>query len=319
PMDHTDHTVFEINLNDLEHNLQYLRSKIPGNTLFMGVVKAFAYGNNPVRIAQKLAALEVDYLAVAYASEGIAIRKAGIQKPILVFHPQPSNFKDLIDFHLIPTIYSPLTLTAFIQIAEDRAQTDYPVHLNFNTGMNRLGFSPDKVPDILKKLKQTRAVKVEGVYSHFAASEDDGERDFGLRQLKVFKETSARLIENLDYRPLLHICNTSGILNFPEAHFDMVRSGIGLYGYGNSVQEDKHLRPIGTLKTTILQIHDVKKGESVGYNREFIARRASRTATLPFGHADGLTRIYGHGKVNVLVGGKPAPIIGNVCMDMIMI
>lgn len=312
-------TVLEIDLNALEYNYHYLRSKIPQQTKFLGVVKAFAYGSDSVKIAQKLVDLGVDYLAVAYVNEGVTLRKAGIEKPILVFHPQSGNFKTLVDHCLTPTLYSQFMLNNFVELAESLQQKDYPVHLNFNTGMNRLGFSASETGFITKKLQQTEAIKVDGIYSHFAASDDDNECEFTFHQLEKFINLSAEVVKNLDYKPLLHLCNTSGILNYPEAHFDMVRPGIGLYGYGNSAEEDKNLQPVGTLKTLISQIHQLEKGDSVGYNRKFFAKKPTKIATLPLGHADGLNRIYGHGKVNVSINGDLAPIVGNVCMDMVMV
>lgn len=318
-MAHPSETVLEIDLKALEHNFTYLRSKVSKNTKIMGVVKAFAYGSDSVKIAKKLVDFGADYLAVAYVNEGVTLRKGGIEKPILVFHPQSANFKSLIDHCLAPTIYSRYTLDNFVETAESLQQKNYPIHLNFNTGMNRLGFSVADTVFITKKLQQTKAIKIDGIYSHFSASEDENEREFSFHQLEDFINLSAEIIKDLDYKPLLHLCNTSGILNYPEAHFDMVRPGIGLYGYGNSAAEDKNLKPVASLKTIISQVHHLEKGDSVGYNRKFSANRPTKIATLPLGHADGLNRIYGHGKVSVLINGKLAPIVGNVCMDMVMV
>lgn len=284
----------------------------------MAVVKAFAYGSEALEIAKKLEKLGVDYFAVAYAKEGIPLRKGGIKKPILVLHPQSVHFDEIIENCLTPNIYSEYVLDAFIKTAKAKNQKNYPVHLKFNTGLNRLGFSENETENLLEKLRQ-EAVKVEGLFSHLAASEDIGERDFTLNQLEQFKRISEKIISGLGYRPVLHLCNTSGILNYPEAHFDMVRSGIGLYGFGNSAEEDANLAPMAELKTIVSQIHHLEKGESLGYNRAFIAEKLTKIATLPLGHADGINRIYGKGKGIVFVKGKPAPIIGNVCMDMIMI
>jgi alanine racemase len=236
----------------------------------------------------------------------------------LVLHPQSVNFDEIIDNCLTPNIYSQYVLDAFIETAKAKKQKDYPIHIKFNTGLNRLGFSENETGELLEKLKAEN-IKVEGLFSHLAASEDFGEKDFSLGQLEKFKRISEKIISGLGYRPMLHLCNTSGILNYPEAHFDMVRTGIGLYGFGNSAEEDTNLIPIAELKTIISQIHHLEKGESVGYNRAFIAEKPTKTATLPLGHADGINRIYGKGKGIVSINGKPAPIIGNVCMDMIMV
>lgn len=312
-------TILEINLRALEHNLEYLKSKIQPNTKFLAVVKAFAYGSDAVEIAKHLQNLDVDYFAVAYVQEGIALRDAGITKPILVLHPQSVNFKTLIEYCLEPSIYSKYVLDKFTEIAENESQTGYPIHLKINTGLNRLGFDNDETNYILDILKKSPSVRVKSIFSHLAASEDFNERDFSLKQIALFKTTANQITNALDYKPWLHMCNTSGILNYPEAHFDMVRSGIGLYGFGNSKTENKHLKPIASLKSIVSQIHHIKKGDSVGYNRAFISDSDQKTATIPIGHADGISRPYGKGKGFVIINDKKAPIIGNVCMDMIMV
>ncbi len=312
-------TILEIDLKALKHNFEYLKSKLKDSTQFLAVVKAFGYGSEAVEISKYLQELNVDYFGVAYVSEGVSLRDAGITKPILVLHPQPVNFKLLIENCLEPSLYSPKVLTEFISVAKKENQTDYPVHIKFNTGLNRLGFGENDIEFISKNLKETSAIKVKSIFSHLAASEDLNEKAFSLNQIESFKKIWERFINGLGYNPFLHICNTSGILNFPEAHFDMVRSGIGLYGFGNSEEENKHLIPIATLKSVISQIHTIKKGETVGYNRGFKSDSIQRSATIPIGHADGIGRQYGHGKGFVTINNKKAPIIGNVCMDMIMV
>ena len=312
-------TILEINLKNLKHNFQYLKSKIHSNTKLLAVVKAFAYGSDAIEIAKYLQELDIDYFAVAYVSEGVVLRKSGITKPILVLHPQSINFDTLIENCLEPSIYSKHVLKTFIEIAEEKNQTNYPIHLKFNTGLNRLGFVEDDLDYILNTLDNSPSVKVKSIFSHLAASEDLDESAFTLKQIEAFKNISERILSELSYKPWLHLCNTSGILNYPQAHFDMVRSGIGLYGFGNSKEENKHLKPISTLKSIISQIHTIKKGDSVGYNRGYISDFKQRTATIPIGHADGIGRQYGKGRGYVVINGQKAPIIGNVCMDMIMI
>ena len=312
-------TVLEIDLNALEHNFRYLRSKVDESVKMMAVVKAFGYGSDASGIAKKLVALGADYFAVAYTSEGVALRKAGIELPILVLHPQSYNFEELIENCLEPSLYSEFVLKEFINTAEKLKQKDYPAHIKFNTGLNRLGFSESETGIVRDLLTGTNAVKAASFFSHLAASEDWKEREFTLGQIHSFKRIALKLFDELGYRPLLHICNTSGIINYPEAAFDMVRTGIGLYGFGNEKMHDKKLRPIATLKTIISQVHTLKKGDSVGYNRAFIASKPTKTATLPIGHADGINRQYGNSRAGVIVNGKYAPIIGNVCMDMVMI
>ena len=312
-------TVLEIDLNALAHNFKYLRSKVDKNVKMMAVVKAFGYGSDVVGIAKKLVNLGADYFAVAYTSEGIALRKAGIELPILVLHPQSYNFEELIENCLEPSLYSEFVLKEFIETAEKLNQKNYPVHIKFNTGLNRLGFSIEETGVVGDLLTGTPAVKAASFFSHLAASEDWREREFTLKQIQTFRKIALELFDVLGYQPLLHICNTSGVINYPEAAFDMVRTGIGLYGFGNEEGEDQKLKPIGTLKTIISQIHELEKGDSVGYNRAFIAERPTKTATLPIGHADGINRQYGNGRAGVIVNGHYAPIIGNVCMDMLMI
>jgi alanine racemase len=312
-------TVLEIDLAALEHNYKYLRSKLNPKTKFLGVVKAFAYGSDAEQIALKLEALGADYFAVAYVKEGIALREAGITKPILVLHPQPGNFEELIRHCLEPSLYSPRILQAFLAVAASQGQRSYPVHLKFNTGLNRLGFWENDVSFILEQLKERAEIKVISVFSHLAASEDPAEKEFTLRQITAFQKIADCLDVTLANKPFRHILNTSGILNYAGAQFDMVRSGIGLYGFGNDAKIDPQLKPMATLKTVISQIHRIGPGESVGYNRGFTSKDHRTTATLPLGHADGVGRQYGHGKTYVTVNGNKALIIGNVCMDMIMI
>ncbi|WP_242157247.1 alanine racemase [Aestuariivivens sediminis] len=311
-------TVLEIDLNALKHNVAHLKSKLQKNTKFLAVVKAFAYGSDACEIAQFLEELKIDYFAVAYVKEGIALRKAGIRTPILVLHPQTASLTELIEYDLEPSLYNAKILTAFLDLALAKNQKNYPVHIKFNTGLNRLGFWENDVEYVLSKIK-TSPVKIASIFSHLAASEDLNEKEFSLGQIEMFKTITEQCIQKIGYRPMLHMCNTSGILNYPKAHFDMVRCGIGLYGYGNSKTESANLKPIATLKTIISQIHFIEKGESVGYNRAFKSESIAKTATLPIGHADGISRIYGNGKGFVTINGQKAPIIGHVCMDMIMV
>ena len=312
-------TVLEIDLKALKHNFEFLKSKLIPNTKFLAVVKAFGYGSDSVEIAKYLQELDVDYFAVAYVKEGIALRDAGITKPIMVLHPQSVNFKLLIEKCLEPSLYSSKILKEFITVSEEKNQIDYPVHIKFNTGLNRLGFWKNDIDYINKQLKETSSIKVKSIFSHLAASEDLNEKEFTLNQINSFKSISKEFENAIGYKPWLHMCNTSGILNYPEAHFDMVRSGIGLYGFGNSDKENKNLKPIASLKSIISQIHKIEKGETVGYNRDFKSDSFQKTATIPIGHADGIGRQYGNGKGFVVINGKKAPIIGNVCMDMIMV
>lgn len=312
-------TVLEIDLSALTHNFNYLKSKLRPATKFLAVVKAFAYGSDSIEVAKHLQKLEVDYFAVAYTKEGVALREAGITRPILVLHPQPANFRTIIKHCLEPSLYNAKVLNEFIIVAEGESQTNYPVHIKFNTGLNRLGFLENAIDTIVSKLKATTSVFAKSIFSHLAASEDLKELGFTRHQIEVFKSISKTFEHKIGYKPWLHLCNTSGVINYPDAHFNMVRCGIGLYGFGNSLKEDENLKPIASLKSVISQIHTIEKNESVGYNRAYTSKGLEKTATIPIGHADGISRIYGNEKGFVVINGKKAPIIGNVCMDMIMV
>lgn len=312
-------TTLLVNLDAVAHNYRFIRSLLQKDTRLLGVVKASGYGSSMVDVARELEDQGIDYFAVAYVSEGVSLRDAGITTPILVLHPLPVNFQTLIDRCLEPSIYSINVLRQFIEVAEGAGQKDYPIHLKLNTGLNRLGLSPEADVRALELLSQTSSVKVRSLLSHLAASEDPSEKEFSLEQIAQFRSRSDEFIKQLGYRPLLHTLNSSGIFNYPEAQFDMVRSGIGLYGYGNDPRFSDNLRPVSQLVTVISQIHDLGPGETVGYNRGHTAIEPMRTATLPMGHADGLSRAYGKGKGWVNINGIKAPIIGNVCMDMLMV
>ncbi len=318
-MSNTKETVLEINLAHLTHNFNYLKSKVAIDVKMLAVVKASGYGSDASVIAKHLENIGVDYFAVAYVSEGIVLREAGIKTPILVLHPQPLNFPKLIEYQLEPSLYSSRTLKEFIKTASLLDKKDYPVHIKFNTGLNRIGFWENDVDHIMDQLKVTNTVKVVSLLSHLAASEDHNEREFTLDQINSFKNISKDVSEKLGYTPILHQSNTSGILNYPEAHFDMVRTGIGLYGYGNDAKYDAELKPVASLKSVISQIHMLEPGESLGYNRAFITSDFTKTATIPIGHADGIGRQYGNKKGFVTINNKRAYILGNVCMDMIMV
>ncbi len=315
-----EETTLEIHLGNLTHNFHFLQSKLLPRTLFMAVVKAAAYGNGAVEIALHLERLGIDYFAVAYTSEGVALRHAGIHKPILVLHPQLANLQLLLENRLEPAIYAPYLLDAFVKTARETGQKNYPIHLKFNTGLNRLGFEATEIEAVSAALAHAPALRVVSAFSHLMASEDLTEKPFILRQIDLFGQITRRLQAGIGYKPLYHLLNTSGILNYADvAAFDMVRSGIGLYGFGNDPAYSQYLKPIAELKTVIAQLHHIAKGESVGYSRAFVAEKPTVTATLPLGHADGIGRRYGNGKGFVTLHGKRAPIIGNVCMDMLMI
>lgn len=311
-------TVLEIDGNALKHNLHYFKNKLEDHTKILVVVKAFGYGSDASKIA-KFLENDVAYFAVAYVDEGIALRKAGIEKPILVLHPQIPNLELLIEHQLEPNLYNFTIFNAFLQLADSKLLLNYPIHLKFNTGLNRIGFLHTDIPLILSKITATHHVKIASLFSHLAASEDLREKEFTTNQINDFAFIVKQFYSHLEYKPMVHVLNTSGIINYPQAQFDMVRLGIGLYGFGNDENETKQLKNVVTLKSIISQIHHIEPGVSIGYNRAFTANKPMKTATIPVGHADGISRKLGNKKYSVLIDNQKAPIIGNVCMDMIMV
>ncbi|WBX70986.1 alanine racemase [Tenacibaculum retecalamus] len=311
-------TVLEIDAKSVAHNFAYFKQKLNPNTKILAVVKAFGYGSEATEIA-KLLQNKVDYFAVAYSNEGIILREAGIKTPILVLHPQIQNLKDIVKHRLEPNLYNFKIFDAFLQLADETILMNYPVHIKFNTGLNRLGFWHTDVPNIITAVKKSNNIKVESIFSHLAASEDPNEQEFTIGQINNFAYIVKQFYEHLGYKPMIHILNTSGVINYPQAQFDMVRLGIGLYGFGNNQQETAQLKNTHTLKSIISQIHIIQPGETVGYNRAFVASKPTRSATIPIGHADGISRKLGNKEGFVFINNQPAPIIGNVCMDMIMV
>ena len=312
-------TVLEIDLNAVDFNFNYFKSKLHSETKILVVVKAFGYGSSAIEIAKHLEN-RVHYFAVAYVDEGIALRKAGIQIPILVLHPQKANIETIINYNLEPNIYSISLLNSFVIKASHLNLVNYPIHIKFNTGLNRLGFTKININELAEIINKQTALKVTSIFSHIAASEDLNERDFTLQQINDFKNISTEFIKLLPNIPFKHMLNTSGIFNYTEeAQFEMVRLGIGLYGFGNEQSKTAQLKNTLTLKSVISQIHIINKGETVGYNRAFRAESTIKTATIPIGHADGISRQLSNGKGYVYINNTKAPIIGNVCMDMLMV
>lgn len=311
-------TVLEINENALKHNLNYFKNKLNPGTKVLAVVKAFGYGSDGVKVASLLED-QIDYFGVAYTQEGIALRDAGIEKPILVLHPQIQNFGAIVRHQLEPSLYNFKILKAFLEFADEHPLMNYPIHLKFNTGLNRLGLWHNNIPSILSKIKASGHVKIKSIFSHLAASEDINEQEFTIGQINNFAAIVKQMYEHLDYEPMIHMLNTSGVVNYPQAQFDMVRIGIGLYGFGNDERETAQLKNTHILRSIISQIHMIEPGETVGYNRAFISKGYSKIATIPIGHADGISRKLGNGKGYVTINGQKAPIIGNVCMDMLMV
>jgi len=312
-------TVLEIDAGAIKHNLHYFRSKLKESTKLLVVIKAFSYGSDSILVAKILEQQNVDYLAVAYADEGIALRKANIKLPILVLYPQIENFEKIISYDLEPNLYNFRTVSAFSSMIKRSGKKNYPVHIKINSGMNRLGFKEEDIPQLKLDIKNYDNLDIISFYSHLAASEDPKEKDFTKQQIDLFDATSSSLRSILPNIPLRHISNTSGIINVPEAQFDMVRLGIGLYGFGNDKKATSTLRNVCNLKTKISQIQNISKGETVSYNRKFTAKNPAKIAILPIGYADGVNRNLGNGISSVYINKQKATIVGTICMDMMMI
>jgi alanine racemase len=312
-------TVLEINLSAIAHNLNIYRSQLQPDTKLMAMVKAFSYGSGSYEIANLLQFEGVDYLAVAYTDEGVALRKAGITLPIMVMSPEAGSFDRMISWKLEPEIFNLKSLQQFTEIAATLNVHQYPVHIKLDTGMHRLGFVEHEIDSLAIALQQNKTVKVASIFSHLVGSDTELLDSFTLEQSARFDKMSSALMNGLGYKPLRHLTNTAGISRHKNLHYDMVRLGIGLYGVDANNKIQSQLQNISTLKTIIAQIKELPAGETVGYSRNGKIGRASRIATVSIGYADGYFRDFGNGKGYMLVNGKPAPVIGSVCMDMCML
>jgi alanine racemase len=313
----THETILEVNLNALVENLNYFRSKLRPETKMMCMVKAFAYGSGAVEVARTLQHNHCDYLAVAVADEGADLRHEGIRIPIIVMNPEKGSFGMIFDNKLEPEIYSFRLLNAFVIAAEKLGLTDYPIHIKIDSGMHRLGFEAQDMEQLVTLLKNQSQVKVRSVFSHFAGSDESKFDAFTKHQVAVFTACADQLTAPFSHHIMRHILNSAGIERFPEYQFDMVRLGIGHYGI-SSIPE-VNLKQVCALKTVILQIKNVKAGETVGYSRKGIINTDKCIAIIPIGYADGFDRKLGNGVGEVLINGKRAKVLGNVCMDLVII
>jgi alanine racemase len=308
-------TLLEIDLTALVHNLNVYRSKTPARV--MAMVKAFSYGSGSQEIANALQYQGVDYLCVAYVDEGIALREAGIHLPILVMNPEVSGFDLMLDHELEPEIYNFRSLFSFLDALARSNLVGFPIHLKLETGMNRLGFREEELDQLFEIAKQHPQVRIVSVFSHLGSADEASHDAFTRKQIASFRRMSTRIQEQFPYEILRHLLNTAGIERFPEAAFDMVRPGIGLYGISRHIP--KELQPVSTLKSILSQIKPVRKGASVGYGRNFIAERDMTIGVVPVGYADGLRRDLGEHGVCFHLNGKAARVLGTLCMDMTMI
>ena len=311
-------TTLDVNLEAIAENLNFYRSFMQPDTKITCMVKASAYGAGSVEIAKTLQDRGVDYLAVAVADEGAELRRAGITTGIIVMNPEMTAFNTLFQYDLEPEVYSFKLLNALVRAAEKQGIQAFPVHIKLDTGMHRLGFNPlTDIPQIIDHLKHQTAIVPRSVFSHFVGSDSPDFDEFSAHQFQIFDKASRQLQQAFPHKILRHICNSAGIERFPERHLDMVRLGLGLYGIDPI--DNRRLHNVTSLRTTILQIRNVPKGDSIGYSRRSFVRRDSRIAAIPIGYADGLNRHLGNRGCYCLVNGQKAPYIGNICMDVCMI
>ena len=313
-------TVLEINLDALTQNLNYYRQKVGANTQIMVMVKAFAYGSGSAEVAQLLQFHRVNYLAVAYADEGIELRQNGIDLPIMVMNPAPASFDKMLEHRLEPEMYSHRILAQWLSFVGEKDSANIPkIHLKIDTGMHRLGFVEADIPQLIGQLKANSSVQVATIFSHLVGADDSQHNAFSAEQFARFSAMNASIVAAIGYQPSRHILNSAGIVRFPDYKMDMVRLGIGLYGVEVNQLEQRFLKPIGTLKTVISQIKNLEAGQSVGYSRRGVLAHDTRIGTIAIGYADGFDRGFSQGVGSVSVNGTLCPVVGNVCMDMTMI
>lgn len=311
-------TVLEVNLDAMIHNLNYFRSRLSSATRLTAMVKAASYGAGDAEVAQVLQHHGVDYLAVAFADEGVLLREKGVTMPIVVLNADEDSFDQMVLNRLEPEIYGFRSLEAFVGAVRRYGERNFPIHLKLDTGMHRLGFTVEDVDTLTTKLAESAAdVRVSTIFAHLSCADDPSQDDFTRLQIERFDTISSRISECLPYRVVRHTANSAAIERFPEAQFDMCRLGLGLYGFG--YEHNDALVPVSTLKTRIVQIKHHPSGEGVGYGRAERLKRDSVVATIPVGYADGLDRHLGCGLWSMIVGGVKAPIVGRVCMDSCMI
>lgn len=311
-------TTLEINLNALTHNFNFYKRQIKSGTKVMVMVKAFAYGGGAAEIANHLQTMGADYLAVAFSDEGVALRKQGIRLPIMVLNPVEESFDLLRAYELEPVVFSPEFFKKLGQYAR-HYQAQIPIHLDLDTGMHRLGFEAKHLPELKELMTEFRELKIASLYTHLVGADEEVHHDFSIQQLDQFMKMKSEIEAVLEYKPLIHALNSAGIVRYPDYQMDMVRLGIGLYGVEVTGKFDASLKPVSTLKTTISQVKELPAGATVGYSRKGVLPIGGKIATLAIGYADGYDRRFSQGKGYVIIQGKKAPVIGNVCMDMVMV
>ena len=312
-----DFSRLELNLKAATENYRYFRSLLDPKTKLLVLVKANAYGHGGVEFASMMQRAGADYLAVAYPVEGLELRRNGISLPILVLTAGTDFYPEIIDTRMEPSIPNLYSLKKLVGILRERGIRDYPIHIKLDTGMHRLGFMTDELPELVEFLKQTPEVKVKAVFSHLCVAEDPSEDPFTLGQIHLFRDNVNYIADGIGYMPMRHILNSAGIERFPQFQFDMVRLGIGIYGI--SALPEKKLAPVASLKCKVLQVKTLGPQDTIGYGRWGHAKEGTVIATIPVGYADGLDRHLGRGNASFSVNGHRAPTIGNICMDMCML
>ncbi len=310
-------TTLEVDLDAMVHNLNYFRAKMGAGVRLVAMVKAAGYGTGDFEVAQMLAHQGVDYLAVAFADEGVLLRDRGITMPIVVLNADEGSFRQMVRYRLEPEIYNLRSLENFVEAVRRAGEESYPIHVKLDTGMHRLGFMEGEIDGLLEALASSSEVKVASIFSHLNGSDTPSLDDYTRAQIARFDRMSRRIADSLGYPVLRHTAQSAAIERFPEARFDMCRLGLGLYGFGWS--HNAALRPVSTLRTRIVQLKHLAAGDAVGYGRAGLLQRDTLTATIPVGYADGLDRKLGEGGWAMRVKGMPAPIVGRVCMDSCMI
>jgi alanine racemase len=316
--DQQHQTTLEINLSALRNNLVTFKNRLNSGVKLLAMVKAQSYGSGLKRLAEFLEAQGVDYFGVAFTSEGVALRKHGIKLPILVLNPDPESYSDCIAYQLEPTIFTFNQLDLFIRVLIELDINRYPIHVEVDTGMRRLGFEPNEIKSLLEVCQSQPEIYIKGVFSHFVESEEAENRAFSLAQIDRFQTVISMVKSQISHELLCHMANSEGIVNYPEAHFNMVRLGLGMYGLTNS-HIKQQLDPVLAWKSVVSQVKWVKKGESVSYARSFIAKQDLKIAVIPLGYGDGFSRALSNGQGGVMIQGKWCPTVGMICMDMMMV
>jgi alanine racemase len=312
-------TRVEIDFSAVKNNLNYFRSLTKIGTKMLVMVKASSYGSGAEKMAEFLEKSGVEYLGVAYADEGVELRKYGIKLPILVMNAEEEGFNDIIQYNLEPAIFSYKMMDDFVKALIMENIEEYPVHLKFDTGMRRLGFAPSEVEKVVELFQSQPEIKLQSVYSHLADSDNLLDASYSLEQITIFNKICNHLSQKLNYPFDRHLLNTEGIARFPDADYEMVRLGIGIYGYSVNSAVQKELQPAIAWKSMVSQIKTIQPGESVGYSRKFVASKITKIGVIPVGYADGFRRSLGTGKGGFVIQGKWCPVIGSVCMDMTMV